>query len=334
MAFPEVAVLSLGGTISSVSSGGKGVEPTLTGEALVSDVPQIAEVAEVSATSFRQAASGELTVDDLVELAAEISGRVDGGASGAVVTQGTDTIEETAFVLDLLVDRDAPVVVTGAMRNPTLPGADGPANLLDSIRVASSDVARGVGAMVVLNEEIHAARFVRKTHTSNPATFRSDPVGPIGWVSEGVPRIAMRPTGRHKVAIPEGAEDRPVALHTATLGDDGRMLPAVEELGYAGLVVEALGGGHVPSATVDAMEDLAGKMPVILASRTGGGEVLRSTYGFVGSEIDLLERGLIYAGPLDGLKARLYLALLLRSGAAREEIKSSFDTWLDAPEER
>src|SRR3712207_7950184 len=99
-------------------SGGKGVEPTLTGEALVSDVPEIAEAAEVSAVSFRQAASGELTVDDLVELASEIEGRIDEGASGAVVTQGTDTIEETAFVLDLLVDRDAPVVVTGAMRNP------------------------------------------------------------------------------------------------------------------------------------------------------------------------------------------------------------------------
>ena len=330
MALPKVAVFSLGGTISSTDSGGKGVEPTLTGEALVSDVPEIAEVAEVSAASFRQAASGELTVDDLVKLAAEISGRIDEGASGAIVTQGTDTIEETAFVLDLLVDREAPVVVTGAMRNPTLPGADGPANLLASIQVAVSDGARGLGAVVVLNDEIHAARFVRKTHTSNPATFRSDPVGPVGWISEGVPRVVLRPTGRHKVSVSEGAQDRPVALHTFTLGDDGRLLPEIERQGYAGLVVEALGGGHVPSITVEALEDLAGKMPVILASRTGSGEVLRSTYGFPGSEMDLLERGLIYAGPLDGPKARLFLTLLLRSGATREEIEDSFDSWLDA----
>jgi len=322
-------VFSLGGTISSTDSGGKGVEPTVTGETLVSDVPEIAEVAEVSAVSFRQVASGELTVDDLVELASEITARIDEGASGAVVTQGTDTIEETTFVLDLLVDREAPVVVTGAMRNPTLPGADGPANLLASIHVAASEVARGLGAVVVLNDEIHAARFVRKTHTSNPATFRSDPVGPVGWISENVPRVVLRPVGRHKITLPEDAQDRPVALHTVTLGDDGRLLSAIEQQGYAGLVVEAMGGGHVPSIMAGALEDLAGKLPVILASRTEAGEVLHSTYGFAGSETDLLERGLIGAGPLDGLKARLFLTLLLRSGATREEIKASFDSFLD-----
>ena len=329
MALPRVTVFSLGGTISSVESGDKGVEPTLTGEALVSDVPEIAGVAEVSAVSFRQAASGELTVDDLAELASEITDLVGEGASGAVVTQGTDAIEETAFVLDLLVDPDAPVVVTGAMRNPTLPGADGPANLLASIQVAASDVARDLGAVVVLNDEIHAARFVRKTHTSNPATFRSDPVGPVGWISEGKPRVVLRPVGRNKITLPEGTQDRKAALLTIALDDDGRLLPAIEQQGYAGLVIEAMGGGHVPSVMVEALEDLAEKMPVILASRTGGGEVLRSTYGFPGSEIDLLDRGLINAGLLDGLKARLFLTLLLRSGATREEIRDSFDSWLD-----
>jgi L-asparaginase len=327
---PEVTVLSLGGTISSTDSGGKGVEPSLTGQALVEDVPQITEVADVSAASFRQAASGELTLDDLIELASEITERIDGGASGAVVTQGTDTIEETAFVLDLLVDRDAPVVVTGAMRNPTLPGADGPANLLASIQVAVSEAARGLGAVVVLNDEIHAARFVRKTHTSNPATFRSDPVGPVGWISEGTPRVVLRPVERHKITLPEDAQDRPVALHTVSLGDDGRLLPAIEQQEYEGLVIEALGGGHVPSVMVGALEDLARKMPVVLASRTGGGEVLRRTYGFHGSEIDLLGRGLINAGPLDGVKARLLLTLLLRSGATEDGIKAYFDHWLDS----
>jgi L-asparaginase len=325
---PRVTVFSMGGTISSVDSGGKGVEPTLTGEALVSDVPEIAEVADVSAVSFCQAASGELRVEDLVELAAEISGRIDGGAAGTVVTQGTDTIEETSFCLDLLVDREAPVVVTGAMRNPTLPGAEGPANLLAAIQVAASNVARELGTVVVLNDEIHAARFVRKTHTSNAATFRSDPVGPLGWISEGVPRVVVRPTGEHKVTLPEDAQDRPVALYHVALGDDGRLLSEIEEAGYAGLVVEAMGGGHVPSLMVETLEDLASKMPVVLASRTGGGEVLRATYGFIGSETDLLERGLIYAGPLDGRKARLLLTLLLMSGASKEKIKETFDIWL------
>jgi L-asparaginase len=191
LALPEVAVLSLGGTISSTQTeGGLGVAPSLTGEALVEDVPEISEVAEVSADSFRQVPGSELVLEDLVELAAEIEDRIDAGAAGVVVTQGTDTIEETSFVLDLLVNRDAPVVVTGAMRNPTLPGAEGPANLLASVRVATDETARGLGAVVVLNDEIHAARFVQKSHTSNLATFRSPLAGPIGYVFEYNVRIA------------------------------------------------------------------------------------------------------------------------------------------------
>ena len=329
MTLPKVAVFSLGGTISSTSAGGPGVVPTLTGESLVEDVPQIAEVADVSAASFRQVASSELTVDDLAELAAEIEGRMAGGAVGVVVTQGTDTIEESAFVLDLLVDRDEPVVVTGAMRNPTLPGADGPANLLASVQVAASDVARGLGTVVVLNDEIHAARFVRKTHTQSPATFESPLAGPLGFVSEGTPRVALRPANRHHVSLPADSRDRPVALLTGTLGDDGRLVGEVERLGYAGLVIEAMGGGHLPSVMVEPLAELASRMPVVLASRTGGGEVLRRTYGFPGSETDLLSRGLINAGTLDGRKARLLLSLLLRSGASEVEISATFDRWPD-----
>ena len=329
MTLPKVAVLSLGGTISSTSAGGPGVVPTLTGEALVEDVPQIAEAAEVSAASFRQVASSELTVDDLAELAAEIEGRMAGGAAGVVVTQGTDTIEESAFVLDILVDRDEPVVVTGAMRNPTLPGADGPANLLASVQVAASDVARGLGTMVVLNDEIHAARFVRKTHTQDPATFKSPLLGPVGFVSEGTPRVALRPVNRHRVSLPADSRDRPVALLTGVLGDDGRLVGEVERLGYGGLVIEAMGGGHLPSVMVEPLAKLASRMPVVLASRTGGGEVLRRTYGFPGSETDLLSRGLINAGTLDGRKARLLLSLLLRSEATGEEIATIFDRWPD-----
>ncbi|CAA9452115.1 MAG: L-asparaginase [uncultured Rubrobacteraceae bacterium] len=329
MNLPEVSVLSLGGTISSsTDAGGAFVVPTLAGETLVSDVPELAEVADVSAFSFRQAASGELTVDDLIELAGEVTRRIDGGADGVVVTQGTDTIEETAFVLDLLVDREAPVVVTGAMRNPTLAGADGPANLLAAVRVAAGETARGLGAVVVFNDEIHAARFVRKTHTQSLATFRSDPVGPVGWVSEGKARVVLRPSERRRVVLPERTQNHRVALLTATLGDDGRLIPMVKRLGYAGLVVEAFGGGHVPSLLVEPLETLANTMPVVLASRAGKGEVLTSTYGFSGSETDLLGRGLIAAGPLDGLKSRLLLLLLLNSGATKEEIAERFDRWL------
>jgi L-asparaginase len=132
----------------------------LSGEDLIKEVPEISELAEVSATPLRQVPGSELTLEDLIELAEEIRARIDDGVRGVVVTQGTDTIEETSFVLDLLVDAETPVVVTGAMRHPSLPGADGPANILPSVQVAVSEAARGIGTVVVLNDEIHAARFV------------------------------------------------------------------------------------------------------------------------------------------------------------------------------
>lgn len=326
---PKIAVLSLGGTISSTRGSGPGVTPRLTGRDLIESVPDISEVAEVEADSLKQVPGSDLTLEDLVDVAREATRHIDEGARGVVITQGTDSIEETAFALDLLVDRDAPVVVTGAMRNPTLPGADGPANLLAAVTVATSEAARGLGAMVVLNDEIHAARFVTKTHTQNPATFRSPSTGPIGWTSEGEARVVLRPPGRRTIPMPQEDSEHAVALLTMAVGEDGRLLPAIKEAGYAGLVIEAFGGGHVPSRIAGQLEELAGEMPVVLASRTGSGEVLRRTYGFPGSEMDLLSKGLIWAGMLDGLKARLLLSLLLRSGANRQEIEDAFNSWTD-----
>lgn len=328
MTLPKITVLSLGGTIAMASSSGSGVVPKLSGEDLVSAVPQLAEVAEVSAYSFRQVPGAHLNLQDLVELAAEISRCVDEGAEGVVITQGTDTIEETAFALDLLVEVNSPLVVTGAMRNPTVPGADGPANLLAAVQVAASQAVRGLGSLVVFNDEIHAARYVQKTHTSNPATFRSSPVGPIGWISEGTPRVVVRPPDTPHFTLYGDARDAQVALLTVALGDEGRLLSVVEQLGYAGLVIEALGGGHVPEAMIETLSSLAKRMPIILASRTGRGEILSSTYGFPGSESDLIQRGLIPSGPLDGPKSRLLLSLLLLSNTTADQVGSSFDRWV------
>ena len=325
MVLSRVAVLSLGGTISSTQGAGPGVAPTLSGEELVEMVPEISGVAKIEVAQLRKVAGSELTLEDVVPLAQEAKARLDGGAAGIVVTQGTDSMEETAFALDLLVGREMPVVVTGAMRDPTLPGDDGPANLLAAVRVAASEEARGLGAIVVMNDEIHAARFVRKGHTQNPAAFSSAPVGSIGYLYEGRPRVVVRPVGRRYIELLPDTEPRPVALYKASFGDDGRLLPEIERLGYEGLVVEAMGGGHLPASMVGTLEGLAGRMPVVLASRIGAGEVLTRTYSFPGSETDLLGRGLIPAGPLDGLKARILLSLLLRSGASREEITVAFD---------
>ena len=327
---PRVAVLALGGTIASAGPSGAGVAPSLSAEQLVTSVPALAGAAEISAETFRQLPSPELTLADVIALAAEIESRIAAGAAGVVVTQGTDTLEETAFALDLLVGGDAPVVVTGAMRNPVLPGADGPANLLAAVRAAASRQTRGIGCLVVFADEIHAARFVRKAHTQSVSPFHSSPAGPIGWLSEGAVRIGARPVGRRRLVLPDSAIPGPVALLTLGSGDEGLLLGAVEGSGARGLVLEATGGGHTPASWAPELERLAGVMPVILASRTGAGELLRRTYSFVGSEIDLVERGLIPAGYLTAAKARVLVRLLLAAGASVGDVREAFDA-LGAP---
>ncbi len=328
MSRPPVVVLALGGTIAMTPAPDRpGVAPALDAAALIAAVPALADIAAVEAVSFRQVPGAALTLPDLTALADEIVHRLNSGAAGVVVTQGTDTIEETAFALDLLVDRDAPVVVTGALRHPALPGADGPANLLAAVQVAAAPAARGLGTLVVLNDTIHLARYVKKMDTARPDAFRSPGAGPVGVVAEGRPRLALRPLRRPHVPRTTPGRAAPVALLPASLGDDGRLLAHVAPAGYAGLVVEALGGGHVPPAWVDPLTTLAATLPVILASRVGAGPILRATYGFPGSETDLLARGLIPAGILDGPKARLLLSLLLRAAADRPTIAAAFAAW-------
>ncbi|MFQ6018815.1 MAG: asparaginase [Kiloniellaceae bacterium] len=326
MNLPTVAVFSLGGTIAMSRGGGEGVVPALTGEVLVAAVPELAVLARIRVTSFRSLPGAQLSFDDLIGLAGEIRRCLTEGCAGVVVTQGTDTLEETAFALDLMVEGDAPIVVTGAMRNPTLPGSDGPANLLAAVAVARSEAARGLGTLVVMNDEIHAARFVQKTHTASPAAFASGASGVLGWLAEGSPRIVLRPPRGPRLTPSAEASETAVALLTTVLGDDGRLI-ASAAAGYAGLVVEALGGGHVPQAAADALEAAARRIPVVFASRTGRGEVLARTYGFPGSEIDLQRRGLIRAGWLDGPKARVLLTLLLRTEHDVPGIRRQFEAF-------
>jgi L-asparaginase len=328
MSRPRVCLFTLGGTIASVPrDDGDSVVPSLGADALVDAVPQLAEVAELEATTFSQIASGDLGQGDLLALDAAIRERFADGCAAAVVTQGTDSIEETAFTLDLLRDDERPVVVTGAMRNPALPGADGPANLLAAVQLAAAPAARGLGAVVVFADEIHCGRYVRKTHTSSVTTFRSEPVGPIGWIAEGVPRVALRPADRRWIDASTIGDPAPVALIEISPGEDGRLLDAVAELGYRGVVIAGLGGGHVPAALAEALEQVAASMPVVLASRTGSGEVLRHTYGFTGSEEDLLRRGLIAAGALDGPKARALLGLMMSAAADAADVARAFETF-------
>lgn len=322
-----VTVLALGGTIAMTGDGSAGVLPRLTGEMLVQAVPALARVAQVEGRSFRQVPGAHLRFEDLEDLARTAEQLLAAGQRGVVVTQGTDTIEETAFALDRLLGSEAPVVVTGAMRNPTVPGADGPANLLAAVQVAISEQARGQGCLVVMNDEIHAARFVRKMHTSSPAAFASPMAGPVGWVVEGRVRMASRLPAVAALRRPAPARAARVALLTASLDDDGALADAACERGYDGIVVEATGGGHVCPQLALALERAARRMPVLLASRAGTGETLAQTYGFTGGEIDLQNRGLLRAGWLDGPKARVLLTLLLRNAYAGADIGEAFACW-------
>lgn len=187
----DVAVLTLGGTISM--TGEPGVAPTLGAEELLEAVPQLREGPAVVARSLMRVPGANLTFGHLDEVASSIRSEIVAGVGGVVVVQGTDTIEETAFALEVLfADVDTPVVVTGAMRNPTLAGADGPGNLFAAVRSAGSRRLEGLGVTVVMNDTIHAASRVQKRHASRTDAFSSFPHGPLGWFQEGQPTILDR----------------------------------------------------------------------------------------------------------------------------------------------
>lgn len=324
MARKRVLFIALGGTIAMAKSATGGIVPALSGADLVAAVPGLAELAEVEPCSPFQLPGASLTLEHLCEVARLIDAGLMERFSGAVVVQGTDTIEETAFVLDCLVQSQKPVVVTGAMRGPQSAGADGPANLLASALAASSTDLVGAGVMVVLNDEIHAARFVRKGHTGLTSAFVSSPVGPIGHVVEGKVRLHASITPMKKLPkTPEGEMPAVVLLATG-LGDDGRLIDQVVHLGYEGAVIAGVGAGHTPAVLAEKVERLAAAMPVVLASRVAEGPVFEATYGFAGSEIDLIAKGVIPSGEIGAAKARLLMQLLLAHGKSVSEIRASF----------
>lgn len=327
MSQATVSVLALGGTIAM--RGAAGSFASLDADELIASVPGLERTARLRSVTFRELPGAHLSLADILALAAAVREEFERGADGVVITQGTDTIEEVAFMLDLLVDSSRPVVVTGAMRKPELKGADGPANLLAAVQAAASPDLQGLGCVVVLGDEIHAARLVLKGHTSSPSAFVSPLAGPIGWVSEGRPRIILRPRRTAPFSLPDTARLGRVALVSTVLGDDGGLVRAAMAGSYEGIVLEALGGGHLPTAMLEPLSVAVVAMPVVLASRTGVGEILSDTYTFAGSERDLLSMGLLNAVWLNSRKARILLALLLAISDSGHALREGFRAYLE-----
>ncbi|KAB7708890.1 asparaginase [Bacillus aerolatus] len=242
---------------------------------------------------------------------------------GVVITHGTDTLEETAYFLDLTLETNVPVVVTGAMRSSNEIGADGLYNLISAVRAASCDDARGKGVLVVLNDEIHSADNVTKTHTSNISTFQSPQYGPIGIITKRKVIFHHEPAIQQKLLVT--TVSKKVALIKAYAGMDSYLLSALKELQYDGVVIEALGQGNLPPAAVSAVKELINQnIPVVLVSRCFNG-IVQDIYGYEGGGKQLKELGVIFSNGLNGQKARLKLLIALSSANAPANLEKVFE---------
>ena len=322
---PVFAVGSLGGTITMTGvAGPRGVVPSLKADDLLASLPGLPSGVEIRSETVCTKPGASLGFADLADALSWSRLMVTEGAAGVVLAQGTDTLEETSYLLDLYWDRAEPLVMTGAMRPPQQPGADGPANLADALVTAAAPRSRDLGVLVVMNNEVHAASRVRKCDTTMPSAFTSGPFGPLARVHEGKAVYGNRPPRPQPLPRPLPASTPKVALLEASLGDGGELITLAMESGFDGIVLSAFGVGHTSAAMAAVVAKAAERIPVVLASRAGSGPVLEGTYGFAGSERDLLAHGAIPAGWLDPRKARILLGCLLAAGEPADRIRAEF----------
>ncbi|MDQ3938705.1 MAG: asparaginase [Chloroflexota bacterium] len=313
-----MAVLFTGGTISmEVDPVAGGALPSLDGAAILARTPDLDEIAEVVAIDWGLVPASHLGFGQLLELArilAEVLKRPD--IDGAVVVQGTDTIEESSFAFDLLVPSDKPVVVTGAMRNAGEADYDGPRNLADAVRCAAAPALAGMGTLVVLNGLIVAADEAVKTHTTALDTFQPRDGEPVGRVVGRQVEVGGRRTPWTVLpGIPDRAAE-PVHMVTAVAGMDGTLVRLLRPTRPAGLVVAATGAGNTHADLLTASRELIDEgTPVVLTTRCASGRV-HPTYAFPGGGATWQRAGALLSG-LSGPKARVALALGL--GAALDQ---------------
>jgi L-asparaginase len=315
----EVTVLGAGGTIALAGDGG--AVPQLDAAALVAAVPALAEVPGLRARTLGSWPGVHVSAANALDIARAAAAEAAPGR-GVVVTHGTDTLEETAVLCDLVHGGDAPVVLTGAIRPASAAGADGPANLLDAVHAAGDAATAGLGAIVAFAGELHAGREVRKTESVSPRAFSSPRTGPLGRVAEEHVEVWAAPARRPP--LPVAHLDARVELVNAGLGSDGALVEAALAAGVDGLVAVLLGAGHAPPAFLAACAAAAARVPVVACVRPAAGRILRGTYAFEGSERDVRDAGLILAPALSPAAARITLMACLGAGYSRVAIAAAF----------
>lgn len=306
-------LIGMGGTITFAATP-RGAFPELDAEQLAAPLTSSFDIDTVD---LMAGSSISITGDDLRSLAGEIERSAEAGYEGVVVAHGTDTMEETAYFVALTVGRELPVAFTGAMHHPGAPASDGGANLADAFAfVARCKGARAAGPVVIMDGQIHAARFVTKADSTSTAAFRSPGAGPIGAVTEGRPSIWFQPSYVDYVGSAHGTWPRVELVHL-TNAVDAASLAGLLDNPRQGVVVAGYGGGHVHPGLLPVFDDLIRSgLPVVVATRCASGDTLRSTYAVEGTELDLQARGFLMAGRLAAEKARLRLIVAIANGVA------------------
>ena len=316
---PVVAMIATGGTIAmKIDPVRNAPVPAISGEDLLATVPDISKHARIEVNNLSNVPSDYMDPPRWVALTRAVQDTLARPeVAGVVVSHGTDTLEETAWWLDLTVASDKPVVLIGAQRNASEPDFDGPRNLLNAVRIATDPASVGKGAVLAMNNQINAARDVTKTHTTNVETFQSGQWGLLGAVDPDRVVWARAPLRRQHVPVRSDAMP-PVEIVAMYGGADGRLVKAAVDQGARGVVVQALGMGNMNQPMFAAIKDAIGRgVPVVVASRVPEGRVLPS-YGFEGGGKTLADAGAVMAGDLSPQKARILLMLLLQDGGARD----------------
>lgn len=322
----KVVMIFTGGTISmKINEGDHSVVPAFSANEIMMNLFNSDLYQDLETIEYSELPSPSITPEKMMEISNIVRDNLlRDDVSGVVVVHGTDTLEETAFFLDIVVDTDKPIVVTGSMKSSSELGFDGINNLVSSILVAKSPKSLGRGVLVVMNDQINAASEVTKSNTLSLDTFKSMDYGPLGMV-DNKEVIFYRRVNYAKKRIPTTVMERNVHLLKVVAGMDGTMIDfLVDQKGAKGIVLEALGRGNVPPAMVEAIvKTIAQGVPVVVCSRCPSGRVL-DTYGYVGGGKHLSNLGCVFAPNINGQKARILLMLGLSQSSDPNYLKKLF----------